>query len=68
MPVLLRVKRVDHKESAQNLIDAMRIPCNFVRGHSAIGKTPEEQSGIKLELGENRIETLIKLESKRTLS
>ena len=41
-----------------------RIHYNFVRNHSTIGKTPAEQAGIKLELGENKIESLIKLASK----
>ena len=51
-----------HKaESAQKLIEAMRIHYNFVRKHSSLGKTPAEQAGIKLELGQNKIENLIKL-------
>ena len=37
---------------------------NFIRNHSGIGKTPAEQAGIKLDLGENKIENLIKLASK----
>jgi len=41
-------------------MDAYRIHYNFVREHS-IKKTPMEQAGIKLELGQNKIETLIKL-------
>ena len=43
----------------------MRIHYNFVRGHGSIGKTPAEQAGIKLELGQNKIENLIKLASKK---
>ena len=55
------MRGMDHKESAQKLIDAMRIHYNFIRDHSSIKKTPAEQAGIKLELGQNRIESLIKL-------
>jgi hypothetical protein len=58
------MRGMNHKESAQKTIDAFRIHYNFVREHSAIGKTPAEQSGIKLNLGQNKIETLIKLASK----
>ncbi len=56
---------MDHKESAQKLIDAYRIHYNFIRGHSGIGKTPAEQAGIKLDLGSNKIENLIKMASKK---
>lgn len=49
------------RETAQKVVDAIRINYNFVRGHSTIGKTPAEKSGIKLNLGENKIENLIRL-------
>ena len=61
------MRGMDHKESAQKTIDAFRIHYNFVREHSSIGKTPAEQAGIKLDLGQNRIENLIKLASKPAL-
>lgn len=48
-------------ESAQKLIDAMRIHYNFISEHGSIKKTPAERAGIKLELGQNKIENLIKL-------
>ena len=35
---------------------------------SSIGKTPAEQAGIKLELGQDKIENLIKLTSKSKLN
>ncbi|MGI0006923.1 MAG: IS6 family transposase, partial [Nitrosotalea sp.] len=57
------MRGMDHRESAQKLIDAYRIHYNFIRNHGAIGKTPAEQAGIKLDLGENKIESLIKLAS-----
>ncbi len=59
------MREMDHKESAQKTIDAFRIHYNFVREHSSIKKTPAEQAGIKLELGQNKIEDLIKLASKK---
>lgn len=58
------MRGMDHKESAQKLIDAMRVHYNFVRKHGSIDETPAEQAGIKLELGKNKIENLIKLASK----
>lgn len=62
------MRRMNHKESAQKTIDAFRIHYNFVREHSSIKKTPAEQAGIKLELGQNKIESLIKLASKGRLT
>lgn len=62
------MRGMDHKESAQKLIDAYRIHYNFIREHGSIKKTPAEQAGIKLELGQNRIESLIKLASKNRIS
>ena len=55
------MRGMDHKESAQKTIDVFRIHYNFLREHAGIGKTPAEQSGIKLDLGSNKIESLIKL-------
>ena len=52
---------MDNKDSAQKLIDAYRIHYNFVREHGSIKKTPAEQAGIRLDLGQNKIENLIKL-------
>ena len=57
------MRGMDHAESAQKLVDAMRIHYNFIREHSSIKKTPAEQAGIKLDLGQNKIESLIKLAS-----
>ncbi len=52
---------LDHAESAQKTIEAFRIHYNFVREHGSIKKTPAEEAGIKLDLGQNKIESLIKL-------
>lgn len=59
------MRGMDHKESAQKLIDAYRIHYNFIREHGSIKKTPAEQAGIKLDLGQNKIEKLIKLATKK---
>lgn len=59
------MRGMDHKESAQKTIDAFRIHYNFIREHSAIGKTPAEQAGIGLELGQNKIENLIKMATRK---
>ena len=49
------------KETAQKIIEAMRIHYNFCREHSKLGKTPAEEAGIKLEIQGNKIESLIRL-------
>lgn len=59
------MRGMNTKESSQKLIEAMRVHYNFVREHSSLGKTPAEQAGIKLELGQNKIQELIKLASKQ---
>ena len=47
--------------TAQQIVEAMRINYNLVREHQAVGKTPAEHAGIRLDLGQNRIERLIRL-------
>jgi putative transposase len=60
------MRGMDHKESAQTLVEAMRIYHNYVRKHQALGgKTPAEAAGIQSELGSNRIESLIRLATAR---
>ncbi len=39
--------------------------CLILREHGSIKKTPSEQAGIKLELGQNKIESLVKMASKK---
>jgi putative transposase len=54
------MRGMDHKESAQELLEGMRIYHNYVRRHQGLnGKTPAEASGIRLE-GENKLLTLIR--------
>lgn len=58
------MRGMNHKESSQRLIEAFRVHYNFLREHSSLKQTPAEQAGIKLELGQNKIESLIRLASK----
>lgn len=58
------MRGMDNRESAQKLIDAMRVHYNFVRTHGSMEGTPAEQAGIKLELGTNKIEALLRLASR----
>jgi putative transposase len=54
------MRGMDHKESAQTLMEAMRIYHNYIRTHQGLdGKTPAEASGIKIE-GQNKWMTLVK--------
>ena len=46
------------KETAQKIIEAMRIHYNFCREHSKLGMTPAEVCGIKIE-GQNKLLTLL---------
>ncbi len=47
------MRAMDHKESAQTLMDAMRIYHNYIRMHQGLhGRTPTQASGIKME-GDN---------------
>jgi putative transposase len=55
------MRGMQKKESAQKIIEAMRIHYNYCREHSQLGKTPVEQAGIKLDLAGNKIENLIRL-------
>lgn len=59
------MRGMNTRESSQKTIDAFRTHYNFVREHSGINMTPAEKAGIKLNLGQNKIESLIKLASKR---
>ncbi|MEP0826064.1 MAG: DDE-type integrase/transposase/recombinase, partial [Nitrososphaera sp.] len=55
------MRGLDNKESAQELLDAMRIHYNFIRPHMAIGgHTPAEMAGINLNLTGNKVENLIR--------
>jgi putative transposase len=55
------MRGLDNPEAAQELIDAMRIHYNFIRGNQAIGgQTPAEAAGINLNLGQNKTENLMR--------
>jgi putative transposase len=55
------MRGIHTKESAQKMLDAMRIHYNFCKEHSSFKQTPSEQAGIKMDIQSNRIETLFKL-------
>ncbi|MGA9170115.1 MAG: integrase core domain-containing protein, partial [Nitrososphaeraceae archaeon] len=55
------MRGLDTAESAQELVDAMRIHYNFIRPNQAIGgQTPAEAAGIDLNLGDNKVENLMR--------
>jgi transposase-like protein len=58
------MKGMDNPQSAQRLVEAYRTHYNFLREHGSLGKTPAEDAGIWMNLGQNKIENLIKLASK----
>jgi len=51
---------LDNAETAQELIDAMRIHYNFIRRKAIGGQTPAEAAGINLNLGGNKVENLMR--------
>ena len=55
---------MDNAVLAQKTTETFRIHYDFVREYGSLKKTPAEQAGIKLDLGQNKIESLIKLASK----
>ena len=55
------MREMHTKETAQKIIEAMRIHYNFCREHSTLGKTPAEQAGINLNMQENKVEALIRM-------
>jgi hypothetical protein len=56
------MRGLDKQKTAQDLVDAMRIHYNFIRPHLALeNKTPAEEAGIKLQLGQNKVESLMRL-------
>jgi transposase-like protein len=54
-------RALDNDESAQVMIDALRIAYNFTRPHMALGgRTPAEAAGLDLQLNGNRWKELIR--------
>ena len=54
------MRGLDNADAAQELLDAMSH-YNFIRPHQALkGQTPAEVAGINLNLGENRVEYLMR--------
>lgn len=61
---MLRARRgLDNETATQAMLDGWFVYYNFLRIHSAIGKTPAEAAGINLNL-DNRWESLIDLATK----
>ena len=56
------------KETAQQIVNALRIHYNFIREHQTLKMTPAEKAGIRLDLQPNKIESLIRLAAKRGIS
>jgi hypothetical protein len=55
------ISDLDTAKKSQELVDAIRIHYNFIRPHQAIGnQTPAEAAGINLQLGENKVENLMR--------
>jgi putative transposase len=54
------MRGLNTKDSAQKLIEAMRIHYNFCREHSTLGKTPAEEAGISINIEGNKVEGLIR--------
>jgi transposase-like protein len=59
------MRGMNTRNSAQMIIEAMRIHYNFCRQHSTLGKTPAEESGINLNLKGIRVESLIRFATTR---
>ncbi len=55
------MRGMQKKDSAQKIIEAMRIYYNYCREHETLEMTPAEQAGIKLDLQGNKVENLIRL-------
>ena len=55
------MRGMNTKDSAQKIIEAMRIHYNFCRVHQGLGMTPSEAAGLMLDLQENKIESLLRL-------
>jgi hypothetical protein len=55
------MRGMNKKESAQKILEAMRIHYNYVRVHYTLKKTPAEKAGVQLDLQGNRIENLIRI-------
>jgi transposase-like protein len=60
------MRGLDAEDSAQTMMDGMRIYYNFIRPHTALdGKTPAQKANIDAKLNEARWLSLIKNASKQ---
>jgi hypothetical protein len=55
------MRGLDDAETAQTMMDGMRIYYNFIKPHTALnGKTPAQKANVDLRLGDRRWIELIK--------
>ena len=60
------MRGLDHEDSAQTMLDGMRIYYNFIRPHMALnGKIPAEKSRIT-KLERNKWQSLIKRSTQKS--
>ncbi|NHI02655.1 hypothetical protein DYY67_0694 [Candidatus Nitrosotalea sp. TS] len=64
----MRVKTCDHFGLKFASRSQTWIHYNFIREHGSIKKTPTEEVGIRLNLGQNKIETLSNLPHETALN
>jgi transposase-like protein len=55
------MRGMQKRETAQKVVEAMRIHYNYCREHQTLKKTPAQKAGIQLDLEGNKIESLIRL-------
>ena len=61
------MRGLDNEDSAQTIVDGMRIYYNFIRPHMALnGKTPAEQAKLNPRLGKNKWMSIIRKSSNNT--
>jgi transposase-like protein len=62
------MRGMQRKQTAQQIVDAMRIHYNFIRDHQTLETTPAEKAGIHLRFNGNKIEGLIRLASSKRIT
>ncbi|MGH9876395.1 MAG: hypothetical protein ACRD5H_02055 [Nitrososphaerales archaeon] len=49
------------RDSAQKIVEALRVYYNTCREHSKLKASPTEAAGLIIDLGQNKIETMFRL-------
>jgi transposase-like protein len=57
------MRGMNTRDSAQKIVEALRIHYNFCRVHQTLGVTPSTAAGIHLDLEGSKVEGLIRLAS-----